>query len=131
MSVFERIDPAKRTEIDELRNRCYRSHWWELSPPHPEFTRNGLFVLTKYVNHWCCQKCTAYRSDGIDANGGLLVRRYKWPEGYLRTKDEERPTSDELRLWVAKRNRALGVVSPRSATPKPRLSEELRAVGRG
>jgi hypothetical protein len=76
--------------------------------PPPDFTRTGLFRVARHVNHWLCVKCGTCRHDAISATGGLLARRYDYPDGYLRSKEEPRPTSDELRLWIAKKNRSMG-----------------------
>lgn len=54
--------------------------------------------------HWECQRdgCEVWRHDAIDHNGGLLTRKYDYPAWY-KVEADERPSADELRLWVAKR----------------------------
>jgi hypothetical protein len=125
MSVIEKIDPADRKRLLEMRNLCrLRRHWMDTFTP-PFFEKTGAFVAATHIAHWRCEACGTVRHDGIDRMGGLLVRRYEYPDGYRLDTDEERPTADDLRLWMIKRNRALGIRNPPSKQ-KVSLSESLR-----
>jgi hypothetical protein len=47
------------------------------------------------------------RHDAFETNGELATRKYEPPEGYYLTKTEEKPSTEELRLWMLKRQRRL------------------------
>lgn len=131
MSVIERIDPAERERIRDLRNKCrLRRHWMDTFTP-VSFEKTGAFYGATHIMHWRCETCGTVRHDGLDRNGGLMVRRYEYPDGYRLDTDEERPTADDLRLWMIKRDRALGITAPPSrAKAALSLSQQLKAAGR-
>lgn len=131
MSIIESNRKAVK-DLEELRYNCNRNHWMAPCGPSPDFTPTGLFRTARYINHWRCEKCGTRRNDAVTANGGLITRRYEYPDGYLYGKEEERPTSDELRLWMVKRNKALGISAPASkAKTKLSVSQQLRAAADG
>lgn len=52
--------------------------------------------------HMQCSRCGTVRRDIVSrVDGGLLSRRYYYPEGYRDAKGE-RPTTEELRLYAIK-----------------------------
>jgi hypothetical protein len=67
--------------------------------------------------HYQCQRCSTVRRDIIDrVNGRLLQRRYYHPQGYQTARDE-RPTTEEMRQFEVKRQRA----HLRAASGAPKL----------
>lgn len=127
-SVIKPLSREDRNRISELRNQCrLRRHWMDTFTP-PFFEKTGAFIGATNIMHWRCETCGTVRHDGIDALGGLLVRRYEYPDGYRLDTGEERPTADDLRLWMIKRNRALGIRNPPTkAKATLSVSEQLRA----
>jgi hypothetical protein len=130
-SVIEKIDPAERKRLVEMRNLCrLRRHWMDTFTP-VEFEKTGAFIAATQILHWRCEACHTVRHDAIDRVGGLLARRYEYPDGYRLDTDEERPTADDLRMWMIKRNRALGIRQPPTkAKVNLSVSEQLRQSAR-
>lgn len=111
MSVVQTYTKAERLEREELQYRCRagKNHWMDPCGQPADFTPTGLFRAARIINHFVCVKCGTTRHDAISATGGLMLRRYYYPEGYLLSGDEARPTADELRLWIARRNKTMGI----------------------
>lgn len=63
-----------------------------------------------------CTSCTGKRYDQLDSAGDLVYRRYEYPDGYLHTGEDERPTLQELRLRLLSR-------TLKPAPPVPALKE--------
>lgn len=131
MPVIEKLSASDRSRLVELRNMCrLRRHWMDTFTP-PFFEKTGAFTVAKHIVHWRCETCQTVRHDGLDQMGGLLVRRYEYPDGYRLDTDEERPTADDLRLWMIKRNKALGIRQPPSkAKVEMSVSESLKQGAR-
>lgn len=131
MPVFEKLDPKERQRLAELRNQCrLRRHWMDTFVP-PYFEKTGGFTVARHIIHWRCETCGTIRHDGLSDTYELLVRRYEYPDGYRLDTDEERPTAENLRQWLIKRNRTLGIPNPPSRppkAPKTSLSESLRST---
>lgn len=101
--------PSLSGEDREMLQRNCRAlrHAWEIGNAPPHFKKDGLFVLSSHVLHLRCISCGAIRSDGLNRYGGLVARRYQYPDGYLMDKAEERPSADDLRLWMYKKRKVL------------------------
>lgn len=128
MPVIEKLDPKERVRLQELRNQCrLRRHWMDTYVP-PFFEKTGAFIGCQIIMHWRCETCGTIRHDGLGTDYSLWARRYEYPDGYQLDTDEERPTSEDLRRWMVKRNRALGIPNPPAAPAKkkPTLSETLK-----
>jgi hypothetical protein len=108
MAVTELVNSVDRDQSDTYR-KCRRGalgHWWDEFNPTDWTRPQGLFRGARYVLHLRCQRCLAERHIGFDANGGLLCNRYDYPDGFKMTEDE-RPTVEQQRLWLVKRDRAV------------------------
>lgn len=132
MSITQAVDP----DIEAARRRCRSlGHRWDDEYVPPFFTRTGAFMGARHVLHLLCETCGTVRHDACDTNGGVMTRRYEYPDGYCYTEEEERPSSDELRLWMIKRNRSLGVPVPSGPSKKKAaslpLSQQLKAAASG
>lgn len=94
---------TKTTE--DLQFACrLMGHAWDTFTP-VEFHGTSMWRRSFHLR---CVRCGTIRHDALDSRGQLMTRRYEYPDEY-RMQGEERPTSDDLRLWMFKRNRALGV----------------------
>lgn len=135
MSVITKLTPEERAQVQELRKKCrLRRHWMDDYVP-PFFEKTGAFHGCKHILHWRCETCGTVRHDGLSGTGELWARRYEYPDGYKLDTDEERPTADDLRMWLIKRNRAAGIPSAPTTSPKASVklsvSEQLKAASRG
>lgn len=95
-------------DLEDLRNLCRTTghHWVAYDGgPFAQATAWGR------ANHFVCKQCQTRRHDAVNRFGGLVSRRYEYVDDYRLGRDEERPTADELRLWMMKRNRRLGITS--------------------
>lgn len=65
--------------------------------------------------HLQCSRCGTVRRDIVDRfRGDLLQRRYYHPEGYEMAQDE-RPTTEQVRLAVIKKQREVLKAAPAGA----------------
>lgn len=95
--------------LEELRNQCrlLGHSWAEVQRPH-DFVVSGKFYLADRFLHLTCARCASERHDGIRSRTGeVMARRYKYADGYQYDTDEERPSGDDLRLWVLRKARML------------------------
>lgn len=101
MSVIAPVDH----DVERMQYECrFLRHSWDVFSPI-DFARTGLW---KRAIHLRCLRCGTVRHDALDSRGELLTRRYEYPDEY-RMDIDERPTGDQLRLWMLKRNKALGL----------------------
>lgn len=78
-------------------------HWMDHVPPRSEWRRpdSDTWRRAWAVLHYECQRpgCEVWRHDAIDSSGYLAARFYDYPDWYNMTEDE-RPSTEELRLWM-------------------------------
>lgn len=90
--------------IQDVSYQCrLLRHAWQVFVPE-DFSRQGVW---RNALHLTCLRCGMVRHDAFETSGELATRRYDAPEGYYLTKDEEKPTTAELRQWILKRQRRL------------------------
>jgi hypothetical protein len=95
--------PSQATETVSYQCRLLR-HAWEVYKP----SGDPRFGVWRNALHLRCLRCGMTRHDAFDVLGGLSTRRYMPPENYYLSKDEEKPTTEQLRLWMLKHQRRLG-----------------------
>jgi hypothetical protein len=99
MSIIAAVNP----DIERVQYECrFLRHSWDVFSP-VGFAHSGLW---RRAIHLRCPRCGTVRHDALDVHGELLTRKYEYPDEYKMDQDD-RPTSDQLRLWMLKRNRAI------------------------
>lgn len=98
----------QRADQAVVRYACRATrHWMEHVSPRADWRRPDTPTWHKAwaILHYECQRpgCEVWRHDAIDGTGYLLARKYERPDWYELDADEERPTADELRLWMHRR----------------------------
>lgn len=107
MSIIERISPEERDRLRDARKQCRMlGHRWEEYYPG-DFNMTPAFYAADSIFHVRCETCGTERHDAFMKDGELDIRRYDYPDGYRYDEDEERPTLQDIRLWMVKRNRAM------------------------
>lgn len=105
------MSPTRATQDVSYQCRLL-GHAWNVYVPE-DFSRLGVW---RNALHLKCLRCTMARHDAFESNGTLATRKYDPPEGYYLKGAEEKPTTEELRLWVLKRQRRLASSNERTST---------------
>ena len=84
---------------EHYKCRAYGHAWDWYSPVGPQ--RNTYNNNMVYLR---CLRCGTARHDAYDLSGGLANRRYHYAEGY-QAKRDDKPTTEQLRLWGLRKYR--------------------------
>jgi hypothetical protein len=52
-----------------------------------------------------CIRCYTTRADYLDAEGIVVGRKYQYADGYRDARGSDKPTRNEMRLFIIKRGR--------------------------
>lgn len=105
MSVIAPVNP----DIERIQYECrFLRHAWEVFTPL-DFPNRGLW---RRAIHLRCPRCATVRHDALDVHGELISRKYDYPDEYKMDRDD-RPTGDELRMWIFKKNKKAHVAMAR------------------
>lgn len=98
MSIIAPVD----RNIERIQYECrFLRHAWDQFTPI-DFEHRGLW---RRAIHLRCPRCGTTRHDALDVHGELLTRKYEYPDEYKMDRDE-RPTAEQLRMWIYKKNRS-------------------------
>lgn len=86
-----RVRGADITDEAFVRCRTYNHAWDEFTPIGLERPLYGWRLSLR------CVRCATERHDTVDFHGGVMSRRYLWPDGYLTGRGEDKPTRTEFR----------------------------------
>lgn len=97
--------PTTATQDVSYSCRLLRHAWKLMKPSDPRLSDYEHHRLYRNVLHLECLRCPTLRHDSFDTNGHLQHRKYDYPDDY-RMDEEERPTQEQLRLWMMKKSMA-------------------------